>query len=109
MKQKIQSLLADMNTGLIDREHATKAALLSLFAAENLVLIGPPGTAKSMVACRVAQHIQTGDHTPALQDNSNPSKNQPDTGQHDASRYFEYLLTKFPRQGKFLARCPSAS
>ena len=95
MKQKIQTLLADMNTGLIDREHATKAALLSLFAAENLVLIGPPGTAKSMVARRVAQHIQTGDHTLVLQDNSNPSKNQPDTGQHDASRYFEYLLTKF--------------
>lgn len=95
MKQKIQTLLADMNTGLIDREHATKAALLSLLAAENLVLIGPPGTAKSMVARRVAQHIQTGDHTPVLQDNSNPSKNQPDTGQHDASRYFEYLLTKF--------------
>lgn len=95
MKQKIQTLLADMNTGLIDREHATKAALLSLLAAENLVLIGPPGTAKSMVARRVAQHIQTSDHTPVLQDNSNPSKNQPDPSAPEASRYFEYLLTKF--------------
>ena len=98
MKQKIQTLLADMNTGLIDREPAIKAALLSLFAAENLVLIGPPGTAKSMVARRVAQHIQTGDHAAALQDNSHPSPgnhHQADTGPHDASRYFEYLLTKF--------------
>lgn len=98
MKQKIQTLLADMNTGLIDREHAIKAALLSLFAAENLVLIGPPGTAKSMVARRVAQHIQTGDHAVALQDNSHPSPgnhHQTDTDPHDASRYFEYLLTKF--------------
>lgn len=98
MKQKIQTLLADMNTGLIDREPAIKAALLSLFAAENLVLIGPPGTAKSMVARRVAQHIQTDDHAVALQDNSHPSPgnhHQTDTDPHDASRYFEYLLTKF--------------
>lgn len=77
MKPKIRSLLADMNTGLIDREHAIKAAVLSVLAAENLVLIGPPGTAKSMVARRVAQHIQT------------------DTSPEGANGYFEYLLTKF--------------
>ncbi|MEY4980108.1 MAG: hypothetical protein RLZZ352_2378 [Pseudomonadota bacterium] len=70
-----------MNAGLIDREHALKAALLTVLAAENLVLIGPPGTAKSMVSRRVAQHIQTthGSHPP-----------------NDGSgSYFEYLLTKF--------------
>lgn len=81
MKQKIQALLAEINTGLIDREHALKAALLTILAAENLVLIGPPGTAKSMVSRRVAQHIQTtnGSHPP-----------------NDGSgSYFEYLLTKF--------------
>jgi MoxR-like ATPase len=80
MKHKIQTLLADMNTGLVDREHAIKAALLSVLAAENLVLIGPPGTAKSQVSRRVAQHIQTGD----IQ--------HPQAGE---SSYFEYLLTKF--------------
>ncbi len=81
MKQKIQTLLADMNTGLIDRQHALKAALLTVLASENMVLIGPPGTAKSMVARRVAQHIQTSDgaHPPGDGTNS----------------YFEYLLTKF--------------
>lgn len=81
MKQKIQALLADMNAGLIDREQTLKAALLTVLAAENLVLIGPPGTAKSMVSRRVAQHIQTtnGSHPP-----------------NDGSgSYFEYLLTKF--------------
>lgn len=81
MKQKIQAMLADMNTGLIDREQAIKAALLSVLAAENLVLIGPPGTAKSMVSRRVAQHIQ------ATQGSQSP---------HGGSgSYFEYLLTKF--------------
>lgn len=81
MKQKIQTLLAEMNTGLIDREHTLKAALLTVLAAENLVLIGPPGTAKSMVSRRVAQHIQT---THGAQ--------QADDG---TGSYFEYLLTKF--------------
>ena len=75
MKPKIQALLAEMNAGLIDREQAIKVALLSVLAAENLVLIGPPGTAKSMVSRRVAQHIQSADG--------------------DAGSYFEYLLTKF--------------
>ena len=82
MKQKIQALLSEMNTGLIDREHALKAALLTVLAAENLVLIGPPGTAKSMVSRRVAQHIQT----------TTNGSHQPDDG---SGSYFEYLLTKF--------------
>jgi MoxR-like ATPase len=81
MKQKIQALLSDMNAGLIDREQTLKAALLTVLAAENLVLIGPPGTAKSMVSRRVAQHIQTtnGSHPP----------------NDGGGSYFEYLLTKF--------------
>ena len=82
MKHKIQALLSEMNTGLIDREHALKAALLTVLAAENLVLIGPPGTAKSMVSRRVAQHIQT----------TTNGSHQPDDG---SGSYFEYLLTKF--------------
>lgn len=82
MKQKIQALLSEMNTGLIDREHALKAALLTVLAAENLVLIGPPGTAKSMVSRRVAQHIQT----------TTNGSHQPNDG---SGSYFEYLLTKF--------------
>ena len=82
MKHKIQALLSEMNTGLIDREHALKAALLTVLAAENLVLIGPPGTAKSMVSRRVAQHIQT----------TTNGSHQPNDG---SGSYFEYLLTKF--------------
>lgn len=81
MKQKIQTLLAEMNAGLIDREHALKAALLTVLAAENLVLIGPPGTAKSMVSRRVAQHIQTTNGSQPADDGT--------------GSYFEYLLTKF--------------
>ena len=77
IKQKIQDLLDELNQGLVEREAAVKAILLSVLAAENMVLIGPPGTGKSMVARRVAEVFQANQET------------------HSASDYFEYLLTKF--------------
>lgn len=77
IKQKIQTLLAELNHGIIDRESAIKAALLTVLAGENMVLIGPPGTAKSMVARRVAEGFE-----------------HPD-GASGHGGYFEYLLTKF--------------
>lgn len=73
MKQKIQTLLVQMNHGLVEREEAIKTALLTMLAGENLVLIGPPGTGKSMIARRVAEILET----------------------HQDAGYFEYLLTKF--------------
>lgn len=76
MKQKIESLLQQLNHGLVEREHTLKAALLTVLAGENLVLIGPPGTGKSLIARRIADCF-AGD-----------SKN-------DGNDYFEYLLTKF--------------
>ena len=54
MKQKIESLLKQLNHGLVEREHTLKAALLTVLAGENLVLIGPPGTGKSLTARRIA-------------------------------------------------------
>lgn len=73
MRQKIQALLTHLNHGLVDREPALKAALLTVLAGENIVLIGPPGTGKSLLARRIAQGL----------------------GGDQGLRYFEYLLTKF--------------
>lgn len=73
MRQKIQALLHHLNHGLVDREPALKAALLTVLAGENIVLIGPPGTGKSLLARRIAQGL----------------------GGDQGLRYFEYLLTKF--------------
>lgn len=75
MRQRLQSLLKELNQGLVDREDALKFALLTVLAGENLLLIGPPGTGKSMIARRIADCFKSG----------KPSK----------SDYFEYLLTKF--------------
>ena len=73
MRQKIQTLLDQLNHGLIAREDTLKAVLLTVLAGENIVLIGPPGTGKSMLARRMAEGL----------------------GGAEGLSYFEYLLTKF--------------
>ena len=75
MKQKIQALLKELNHGLVEREPTLKTALLTVLAGENLVLIGPPGTGKSLIARRIAEGL-------TLSEDKNTD-------------YFEYLLTKF--------------
>lgn len=73
IKQKIQTLLSQMNHDLVGREEAFKIALLTVLCGENIVLIGPPGTGKSMIARRIAESME----------------------RVDSNGYFEYLLTKF--------------
>lgn len=75
MKEKLQSLLQELNQGLVERENTLKLALLTVLAGENLLLIGPPGTGKSLVARRIAEYFRNGNST--------------------QNEYFEYLLTKF--------------
>ncbi|MCS6997592.1 MAG: AAA family ATPase, partial [Casimicrobiaceae bacterium] len=69
MKTQLGKLLAVLNQGLVEREEAIKVALLAALAGEHVLLLGPPGTAKSLLARRIARLF--GDD------------------------YFEYLLTKF--------------
>ena len=54
LKNKIITLQEHLNHGLVGRKDEVKAALLTLLAGENLLLVGPPGTAKSLLARRVA-------------------------------------------------------
>ena len=70
MKKRLKALLANLEQGLIERETPIRLALLSALAGEHLLLIGAPGTAKSVLARRL--HL-------AFQD----------------KRYFERLLTRF--------------
>ncbi len=52
-KEKIQSLIEEMSDGLLEREHQIKLMMLAALSGEHVLLIGPPGTAKSELAKRL--------------------------------------------------------
>lgn len=65
----VRQAIADAATGLVDRETLVELIVLAAVAQEHLLVIGPPGTAKSAAVHRVAETI--------------------------GGRYFEYLLGRF--------------
>ncbi len=70
MKNRIQSLLIEINRGIYEKETELTMALLAALAGESIILLGPPGVAKSMVARRLKS---------AFRD----------------ARSFEYLMSRF--------------
>jgi len=67
---KVIALRDDLAKNLLERETSIEAALLALLTQEHLLLLGPPGTAKSLLVRSICQHIE-------------------------GSTYFERLLTRF--------------
>jgi MoxR-like ATPase len=66
---RLREAIREATDGLIGREHLAELLILGAVAQEHLLVIGPPGTAKSAVVRRVAQSL--------------------------GGRYFEYLLGRF--------------
>ena len=52
MKERIQALLQEMNRGIYEKETEVVLALLAVITGESIIILGPPGLAKSMVARR---------------------------------------------------------
>lgn len=65
----IRDAIREATTGLIDRDQLAELMILGAVAQEHLLVVGPPGTAKSAVVRRVAQSL--------------------------GGQYFEYLLGRF--------------
>ncbi len=68
--ERLRALIARLEAGLLERSAAVRLALLGALAGEHVLLIGPPGTAKSALARRLQHGF-------------------------DGARYFERLLTRF--------------
>ncbi len=73
LREKIEKNLEILNSGLVGKEKVMKLGLLSILSGENMLLVGPPGTAKSEISRRLREILA-------------------DT---DSETYFEYLFTKF--------------
>ena len=67
---RLKKLMADMNTGLLERNEQVKLLLLAALSGEHVLFLGPPGTAKSELAKRLRSIFVEAD-------------------------YFERLLTRF--------------
>ncbi len=70
MQEILKTIRDTLSRGLIERESAVRLALVSALAGEHLLLLGPPGTAKSVLARRLNLAFEGGN-------------------------YFERLLTRF--------------
>jgi MoxR-like ATPase len=68
--QLLRDALADLDRNLLERDVAVRVLLLAALAGEHVLLIGPPGTAKSELARRLHRVFA-------------------------GARYFERLLTRF--------------
>lgn len=67
--QKLRDLRQDLTSSFRERQQVIDGCLAAVLAGEHVLLLGPPGTAKSALARSVAQAF--------------------------SGRYFEWLLTKF--------------
>lgn len=83
-----------LNSRFFNMGKAVRCMILAAITGEAMVMIGPPGTAKSRLIRAFCNHIGVLDQDP--RDSSKPS-DQSHAGavQEKNERYFEYLLTQF--------------
>ena len=69
-KQRLSLIRSELEALFIERDELVDGALIAALSRQHLLMLGPPGTAKSMLAKEVCRRI-------------------------GGKAYFEWLLTKF--------------
>ena len=72
---KLQTMERELSASLIERDEVIRAALIALLARQHLVILGPPGTAKSQLVTALASRISPANGT--------------------GLKSFNYLMTRF--------------
>jgi len=57
MAERIMATAKDLEAGLVERSLEARILLLAAFCGEHLLLLGPPGTAKSLLARRLVHFV----------------------------------------------------
>ena len=70
MKERISKIIDSLSDGVYEREEVIAVSLLAALADQNIFLLGPPGTAKSLISRRLSKVF-------------------------DTNSYFEYLMQRF--------------
>lgn len=83
-----------LNSRFFDMDKAVRCMILAAITGEAMVMIGPPGTAKSRLIRAFCSHVGVLEQDP--RDMAGPADMAaPDTAREKNERYFEYLLTQF--------------
>ena len=69
-QNKISSIVDELNTDLVERNEQVEGAILALVSKQNMLMLGVPGTAKSLLTNMLCERIE-------------------------GANYFQWLLTKF--------------
>ncbi len=69
LSRRLRAVAEVLNREFLDKQKAVRLLLVSVIAGEHMILVGPPGTAKSALITRFSELID--------------------------AQYFEYLLTRF--------------
>ncbi len=75
-KHRIESILQELNLGIYEKDQAIRLVLLAFLSGKSAFLYGPPGTAKSLVARRVALAFDMSEKV-------------------DSNTFFAYLMNRF--------------
>lgn len=75
-KHRIESIVKSLSQGVYEKDEALKLVLLSFISGKSAFLYGPPGTAKSLVARRVALAFDMSEKV-------------------DSNTFFAYLMNRF--------------